>query len=181
MDLNKNNITTGKPKVSGCIYRAPKGATLPTDATSDLDSAFKSLGYITEDGVNIDNAASKNMIKAWGGDVVITTDGDKGYQAGFSLMEHLNTEVQKVVYGDDNVTEGKINATGEVGDTAAYVIERVTKNGKADRIVIPEADVASIGSVSFKDADAVVYPVTLAMLATIVEGVATYFQEYFEQ
>lgn len=179
-DLNKDYITTGKPKVTGSVYRAPKGTTLPTDATTVLNDAFKSLGYLTEDGVSIDNSASKNMIKAWGGDVVITTEGDKGYQSNFSLMEHLNEEVQKVAYGDSNVETGAITATGEVGDTAAYVIDRVTKAGKIDRIVIPEADVTAIGTVTFKDDDAVVYPVTLALLAVAEGDKSVYFHEYFE-
>ena len=33
---NANNVTAGKPKIGGAVYRAPKGTTLPTDATSAL-------------------------------------------------------------------------------------------------------------------------------------------------
>ena len=44
------NVSAGKPKVSGAVYRAALGSTLPTDATTSLDAAFKELGYVSEDG-----------------------------------------------------------------------------------------------------------------------------------
>ena len=37
------NVTTGKPKKGGAIFRAPLGTTLPVDAKSALDPAFKRL------------------------------------------------------------------------------------------------------------------------------------------
>ena len=41
MANNKANVTTGKPKVGGAVFRAPVGTTLPTDASTALNSAFK--------------------------------------------------------------------------------------------------------------------------------------------
>ena len=37
---NAQNVTVGKPKVGGAVFRAPLGTELPTDATTALNEAF---------------------------------------------------------------------------------------------------------------------------------------------
>jgi len=51
MSNSAANVSAGKPKVTGAIFSAPAGSTLPTTAAADLDNAFVSLGYVSEDGV----------------------------------------------------------------------------------------------------------------------------------
>lgn len=176
-----NKVTTGKPKIAGAIYRAPLGTILPTDATSSLNEAFVSQGYISEDGVNLSNKSAKDVVKAWGGDIVLTNQTDKGYSFKFTLIEHLNEDVLKTVYGEKNVksTENQIevDATGDTEGTSAWVIERVTKDGKADRIVIPEADITEVGEVNFNDTNAVSYPLTI----TSISKIGKYYKEYIEK
>ena len=71
MANNALNVTTGKPKIGGSIFRAPIGTALPTDATTALNVAFVGMGYVSEDGVTNSTDMEMENIKAWGGDTVL--------------------------------------------------------------------------------------------------------------
>ena len=53
--------------VTGAIWVAPKGTTLPTDATTSLSGTWKLLGFTSDAGVTISENRSTNAIKAWEG------------------------------------------------------------------------------------------------------------------
>ena len=94
---NAKNVTTGKPKVGGAVFRAPLGTAIPGDAVSDLDQAFKNLGYISEDGVTNSNSAETDSVKAWGGDTVLEFEKERPDTFEFTMIEGLNVEVLKMI------------------------------------------------------------------------------------
>ena len=103
MANNKDLVSTAKPKVTGAVSVAPLGSALPTDATSELDTAFKSLGFVSEDGFTISTSSTSENIKEWGGEVVNSSQTEKSESAKIKLIEALNAEVLKFVYGSSNV------------------------------------------------------------------------------
>lgn len=163
---NAANVTTGKRRTDGGIYFAPAGTTLPTNATTTLATAFKNLGYVSEDGVT--NSLSKDVteIKEWGGDTVDTVLTAQTDTFQFTLIESLNTDTLKAVYGDANVTEssGAITVTVKAAEapSGVWVIDMIQKGNKLKRIVIPNGKVSELGDVVYKADEAVGYDVTVA-------------------
>lgn len=163
---NSNNVTAGKPRIAGSIYRAATTATAPTTADSTLGSAFKSLGYVSEDGVKNSNSPETNDIKAWGGDIVMNTLTGKEDRFTFKLIEAMNTDVLKAVYGSSNVSGTlesgiTVKAKAEQSESAMFVIDMILKNNVLKRIVIPNASVSEVSEISYTDNDAVGYEVTI--------------------
>lgn len=159
------NVTAAKPKVGGAVWRAPLGTTLPTDAKTALDKAFKSLGYISSDGLTNSNSPSSENTTAWGGDTVLTQQTEKPDTFAFTLLESLNPDVLKAVYGDDNVTGTletgiTVKANSQEQADCSWVIEMVMKNKAVKRIVIPDAAVTAVGDITYAKS-AVGYNTTL--------------------
>lgn len=168
---NVAQVTAGKPKVGGHIYRAPIGTTLPTDATTALDNAFIDMGYASEDGLINANSPESSIIKAWGGTPVLTIQESKEDTFQLTFISAENVEVQKMVYGDDNVTGTSfttgvtVTANAKELDDYIYVIEMIARGDIAHRVVIPCAKPSEIGEIVYSDTEAVGYDVTLSCTA----------------
>lgn len=73
------------------------------------------------------------------------------------------------MYGDDNVsgtlTTGiTVRANSDEQEASAYVIETLMKGGVLKRIVIPNATLSELDTITYKDDEAVGYGVTLTAM-----------------
>lgn len=164
---NASNVTSAKPKVGGGIFSAPLGTALPTDATTALNAAFKNLGFVSEDGVTNSDERSTDDIKSWGGEIVNTVQTEKKDTFKYTLIEALNIDVLKEVYGEDNVS-GTLKTGITIKSNASelpphsIVIDTVLKDNALKRIVLPNAKVTEVGEIKYGHADNVGYETTVA-------------------
>ena len=164
--MDPKYVTAAKPKVEGAIFRAPLGTTVPTDATTDLSDAYKELGFISEDGPSNDMSESSEDWKAWGGEIVGSATSEVNDKWKYKLIETLNVEVLKTVYGDDNVTgdlQSGIHVKKNAKEKAAgiYIIDMLLRDNAVKRVVIPNGKITEIGEVTYGSNDPTGYEVTI--------------------
>lgn len=163
------NVSAGKPKVGGAVFRAASGTTAPTDATTTLAGDFKELGYCSEDGLVNSNSPSTTDIKAWGGDTVLVIQEEKEDTFQLTLIETMNIEVLKAVYGSDNVTGTlstgiTVTANADEPEEGVWVIDMILNGGALKRIVVPHGKISELGDISYTDSDAVGYEITITAI-----------------
>jgi hypothetical protein len=165
---NSDNVSVGKPQASGGVYFAPLGTAVPTDAITALSSEFKSVGYVSEDGVTNEIETDSEEIKAWGGDIVATPQTSYSEKFSLTLIE-TNETALKVVYGEDKVTvetDGsiKIDHNSAEKTNIVMVLEILMSNNRIKRIVVPKCKLSEIGEITYKDDEAIGYECTFQAL-----------------
>ena len=166
MANNAGNVSTAKPAVAGAIHRAPAGTTLPTTADETLATGFKGLGYVSDDGATNSDERESEEVKAWGGDTVAAPQTGFTDKFKYKLIESLNTDVLKAVYGDGNVSGTlasgltvKVNAKEQ--PEASWVIDTILTGDVKKRMVIPKGKLTEKGEVVYKDNEPIGYEVTI--------------------
>ncbi len=172
MALNKGAVLVGTAdqQTTGAIAKAPIGTALPTDATTALDAAFVSGGYVSENGLSLTPEYSTTDIREWNGNLVRrlkeSFDGTLGWE-----MLQTDAESMRTAFGDDSVTVTEADRTHgtrmaiqlgkDLPERASWAFNM--KDGDArTRIVVPDGQITTVGEVSFTSSAAVVWPVTLS-------------------
>ena len=160
------NVSTGKPSVSGGIWIADAGTTLPNDATTALGGSFIALGYVSEDGLTNSNSPESDTGKAWGGDIVITYQTEKPDTFQFTLIGSKDVDVLETVYGSANVsgtlsTGITVTANATEAEEHVWVFEMIMRDNTYKRIVVPAGKVTEVGDISYTDDAIVGYELTI--------------------
>lgn len=162
---DSENVSFGKPKVTGALFVAPAGTTLPTNATEDLDDAFAGLGYVSDEGLVNGIETDVEDVYAWGGDNVLSGQTTFAEMFTFNLIE-TNVEVAKLYYGEDNVVVDGDNITIKANSqplpAIVFVAEIVLTGGRVKRIVVARGQIVDRSAeITYVDGEPVAYPINL--------------------
>ena len=85
------------------------------------------------------------------------------------MIEALNVDVLKAVYGDDNVegdlsTGIHVRANSDEQVECCWVFDMILKGSVAKRIVVPCASVTAVEEIAYKDNGAVGYNTTISAI-----------------
>lgn len=137
--MNTAEVTYGAAAATGAIWVAPKGTTLPTDATTALNtSTFTLLGFTSDAGVQIAESRSQESIRAWEArKEVVTLTTEYTESVSFTPIQ-CNADVAKLTWGSGNVTVGQNGAltckhTGDTLDPVVIVVETTPAAGIVKR------------------------------------------------
>ena len=131
--MDASQVTVGSASVTGAIFVAPQGTTLPTDATTALGEAFVLLGFTSDAGVQISEESDSESIRAWEGRTEVYNVRTE-YTESVSFMPiQCNADVAKLTWGDDKVTVSNGNITarhhGGTIEPKCIVIETTPREG----------------------------------------------------
>lgn len=167
MAKNDSSLASvAKPVAAGAISSGTTKITLPTDTTTDLATGFVKLGYVSEDGLTNGLDQDVENIKAWGGDTILTVRTSRTETFKFTLVQALDVDVLKEVYGQDNVTGDlttgiTVKHNGKELPRRAFVIDMLMTGNAVKRIVVPFGQVTEVGDVTYVGSSAVGYETTV--------------------
>ena len=138
---NQANVSSAKGVKGGYIFSAPVGTSLPTDIKTQLDPAFKCLGFISEDGYVEAIDEDADDINDMNGDVMDSNNSKRVESAQLTFAE-IKASTLKRQYGDANVTDENglitVKHNADSHDVFSYILELVLKNGRRWRKVVPK-------------------------------------------
>lgn len=104
--MSAAQVTVGSAAATGAIFIAPKGTTLPTDATTALASAFVLLGFTSDAGVQISESSSTEAIRAWEGRTEVYNVRTEYTESVSFTPIQCNADVAELTWGEDKVVTG---------------------------------------------------------------------------
>ena len=135
-----DNVSSTKGVRGGYIFVAPVGTTLPTDYSTALPTAYKCLGFISEDGyVETVDSDSEDLVDM-NGDLMDSPQTSRVESAQLTLAE-IKAMTLKLMYGDENVTDKAgvitVKHNGNSNSTWVVVLDLLLKNNRKWRKVVP--------------------------------------------
>lgn len=176
MALDADNVRIG---LNGNIYMAPKGTTAPIDLDTAWDPAWADLGYMSEDGVEMETATDIEDIMAWQSltpvrRVLTSLDISLAFTAIELKTKTVTLYFPGATMTDVSGTVHRLDIPAAPGSQEyAFGFEWLDGTIK-NRLVIPRGEVTDRGAVTFTRGEAVGLEMTVSAYASSAPEIATW-------
>lgn len=170
MALNDNAVRVG---VTGNVFVAPIGATLPTDVTTPLDAAFVEVGHIQQDAITEGLEITTELLKSWQRPIGIRTlTTEVAWTFQFQMME-TSPLVLELYYGGADTTVASGVATTAIkawpqATPKAMVIE-IEDGNIFTRFALPKVEIGEREEINHVNTNGIMYGVTVNVLGTSLD------------
>lgn len=164
---NTNFVASGVGKAGGYVFRAPLATALPTDADTALAVDYINQGMASNDGITRAINKAYEITRDQRGDEAHRTRTEVSATVDLTLIESMNPEVAKTVFGEDAVTVTgdtiAIAYKGEDVPRSVWVLDLAEDTGLR-RVVLPVAQMVTEDfTQTFSVGEVVSFPVTLTL------------------
>ena len=172
MSSNVGNVYAAGPLATGVCFVAPLGTPAPTSATSPLNAAFTDLGLVGSEGFTERSDRKIDYKRSFGGRVIKTLQSEFNSSIEFTLVESVNADVLKAIYGEDNVTvtdatsqhgtQVQVNKNAKKLPHQSWVIDTWDDETNAKyRNYIADGKIVTVGEIRIVSTDTIEYRVTV--------------------
>ena len=149
------------------VWVAPKGSTLPTTLVAPADP-FEELGWLGEDGINIEQSMTRNKFNAHqGGAYVRGKNSGLERSFAFACLEETATVLGLFYPGLVGTTAGGVTRfqipAGARSNERAWVVDTFDAENQK-RFVVDVGEVAETGTIAHTNSGLTVYNFTVDIL-----------------
>jgi hypothetical protein len=147
--------------ITGAIYRAPIGTTVPTTPTASLDFNWEELGFIGDGGLTEAPNDTTKEIKAWQNGTTVRRRFT--YNWSFTAIEQNGVVLETYHKGSTMASAGGVQTLEVLApNTQRWMfLFDVVDGDKHERIVLQEAEVTERGQVVYKNDEPIGFPLTI--------------------
>lgn len=173
MATSADNVRTS---ITGAVYFAPAGTTVPTSSTAALNAAFVDLGYVSADGIESTIDKSTNAITAFqNADKVREMVTEASHSYTFTLIE-TKAEVIEAYFGG-TLVGGQMDIVPSATTKGIFVID-IIDGDNAQRDVVYSGEIISVEAQTFANGEPVSYGVTLNAYPVSGVSATRYFSQF---
>jgi hypothetical protein len=157
--------------VTGDVYVAPVGTTLPTDVTSPLNAAFAMVGHVSTDALTESLKITSEKIRSWqkkGGVRTVVTEYDWTWQ--FTLLETSTLTLEMFYGGATSATVGDVTTTtipNELEVVQKAMVIQIVDGLIITRYAIEVAEISDRGDVAHNGSAATGYDLTVSVVGGV--------------